>query len=313
MSHISISGCKVSDGGCDGIGIIGDHILIEDTEVCGVAGTALHIRGGRHRSLTRARNIVRRNYLHHFARWFRTYRPGIDWGGVGMLFEDNHVAFALHAAFIGGGSTAACGIRLDNLTGAFEENDLPTSADEVGCGANDNVFHGNVIERTNFETTDAGAFYSCGQAGTGRVNKGNIFTNNTLRHIRMLDKGMQGSQPDVQAAYLDDGMSGWTVSNNTIEDCLVGIKINGGSDNRLESNTFENVSKPFFPVNACDDNLTYLNLRVVSKWPAWQKYMAQTPAMVVPPTLAVFHKLSCKAVNMFKNSTCYTAGACKQC
>ena len=266
VSRITFSGCTVSDGGGDGISILGDNILLADTEVRGVAGTALNIRGGHHRSLMPARNVVRGNYFHHFARWFRTYRPGVDWGGVGMLFVDNHVAFAPHAAFLGGGNQAACGMRL-GASGAFTENDLPSSADEIGCGANDNLFRGNLIEHTNFETDDSGSFYTCGQAATGRANRGNVFSGNVVRHIRMLDKGMQGCQPDVQAAYLDDGMSGWIVSNNTIKDCAVGVKVNGGSDNVIASNTFEDVAKPLLTASACSDNLSYWNMRNVSEWP----------------------------------------------
>ena len=69
-------------------------MVVEQTEIFGVAGTALEIRGGHHRSLRRGDNIIRGNFLHHYARWFRTYRPGILWGGVGNLFEDNHIGFA---------------------------------------------------------------------------------------------------------------------------------------------------------------------------------------------------------------------------
>jgi hypothetical protein len=78
-----------------------------------------------------------------YARWFRTYRPGVLWGGVGNLFQDNHIADAPHNAFLGGGNEAVC------------------ASDDAICGGNDNLFEGNLVEHVCYETDDSGAFCEC--------------------------------------------------------------------------------------------------------------------------------------------------------
>jgi hypothetical protein len=71
------------------------------------------------------------------------------------------------------------------------------------------TFSGNVIDTCAFESSDVGAFYTCGQGGrafwSGRGSK--VF-NNSFRNIRnTAGTGVQGAS--VQALYLDDEMSGW--------------------------------------------------------------------------------------------------------
>jgi hypothetical protein len=70
-------------------------------------------------------------------------RPGVLWGGVGNLFQGNHIANAPHNAFLGGGNEAVC------------------TSDNAICGGNDNIFEDNLIEHVCYETDDSGAFYSC--------------------------------------------------------------------------------------------------------------------------------------------------------
>ena len=41
-----------------------------------------------------------------------------------------------------------------------------------------------------------------------------------------------------QAIYLDDQMSAWTVTNNTVRDSLVGVLVGGGRRNLIVNNTF---------------------------------------------------------------------------
>jgi hypothetical protein len=44
--------------------------------------------------------------------------------------------------------------------------------------------------------------------------------------------------PSVQAMYLDDQMSGWTVVNNTVIDAQMGLMVGGGRDNIVQGNRF---------------------------------------------------------------------------
>ena len=100
----------------------------------------------------------------------------------------------------------------------------------------------------------AGAFYSCGQSGTGYVNRGNVVRGNHFENVRTrvrhhypscLDNvstcdGTGFGNPNVNALYLDDTMSGWTVFNNSFVNVMNGVLINGGSDNNIHSNHYNN-------------------------------------------------------------------------
>ena len=178
VANITIRNCTVSNGGGGGINISGTGIAIEDSVVFGLAGTGVEIRGGHHKTLERGDNLVRRNHIHSYARWFRTYHPGVLWGGVGNWFQDNHIENAPHNAFLGGGNEATC----------TSDNPSWEAGDDGICGGNDNIFERNLIESVCYETDDSGAFYSCGQQGTSYVQRGNIIRNNTFRNVRMRDE-----------------------------------------------------------------------------------------------------------------------------
>ena len=49
-----------------------------------------------------------------------------------------------------------------------------------------------------------------------------------------------------KAVYLDDTMSGWTVVNNTFDDCDTGLAICGGRDNTVVSNRFDQCETPIY-------------------------------------------------------------------
>ena len=46
--------------------------------------------------------------------------------------------------------------------------------------------------------------------------------------------------PSVQAIYLDDQLSGWTVVNNTFIDCQKGVFVGGGRNTWVAGNRFFN-------------------------------------------------------------------------
>ena len=72
VANITIRNSTVSNGGGSGINVTGTGIVIEDSEVSGLAATAVEIRGGHHKTLERGDNLVKGNYIHTYARWFRT-------------------------------------------------------------------------------------------------------------------------------------------------------------------------------------------------------------------------------------------------
>ena len=290
--HITLDNCTIANTGGGGdsrrggaIDLTGTHNTINECTVYGIAGTAISLRGGNHVNLTRGENTLSHTYIHHTARWFRTYHPAVAWAGVGNTFSHNRIMHLPHAAFFGGGNAAVC-------TTGWVGKPAWWPNDRGVCGANDNVFHSNWIEGVGHECVDTGAFYTCGQGGTGRINLNNSLVNNTFKSIR--NRGVQfwrnatghavGSGavdvvpslgvggPFVQGVYLDDGMSGWWASDNTFDDVQNAILINGGTQNVATRNRISNVDYAVWLSVEYSDQLTYDRLCNVSKLHAWQKY-----------------------------------------
>ena len=92
------------------------------------------------------------------------------------------------------------------------------------------LFEGNTLDTCVYECGDCGAFYSCGQQGTGWINRGNILRNGIFNNI--------GSW----SVYLDDQMSGWTIEDTTINGAANGLLLGGGRRNRVRNNNFANVA-----------------------------------------------------------------------
>ena len=65
-------------------------------------------------TLERSDNIVHGNQLHNFARWFRTYHPGVVVSGVGNTISANHIHSCPHAAILCG-SHGQLNVYKDNL------------------------------------------------------------------------------------------------------------------------------------------------------------------------------------------------------
>ena len=162
-------------------------------------------------------------------------------------------------------------------------------------GGNDCVFESNLIEHTNYECDDSGAFYTCGQRGTAFINRGNVLRNNTFRRVRQEDTTFLG-YPSVQAIYLDDQMSGWLVEGNTVIDAQMGIMVGGGRDVVVKGNNFIGCDKALHIDNrgmtsekeAClGPDLTGLEAAMGA--PAWAKYglsAKMNPAEVCSPVNA---------------------------
>ena len=149
----------------------------------------------------------------HFS--IHRYEAGIHWSGVGNEYSYNDVADGPHNCFLGGGNEA-----------------------EATGGAVDCLFEGNTLDRCSYEAADTGAFYSCGQQASAFVNRNNTIRSCSFSRIRnIVGTGVQSAS--VQAVYLDDQMSGWTIEKSRFTDCQVGSFIGGGRRNVVRSNRFE--------------------------------------------------------------------------
>ena len=277
--HVTLRNCTIANTGGGGdprrggaVDLTGTHHIVDGCTVHGTAGTGVSLRGGNHVTLARGDNLMQRCDVHRTSRWFRTYRPAVAWAGVGNTFRANHIYDLPHAAFFGGGNDAIC-------THYWQAKPAWWPADRGVCGANDNVFEGNRIEDVGYECADTGAFYSCGQDGTGRVNLNNSLINNTFVRIRNRGvlhwRGVPSlgvGSPFVQAIYLDDGMSGWWASDNSFTDVQTGFLMNGGTQNVVTRNSFTDVDNCVWLSVEYSDELTYAKLVNASRLPAWQKY-----------------------------------------
>ena len=127
----------------------------------------ISVAGGDQPSLTRGNNTVTGCSAQRYARWTRTYNPGLSFGGVGNTYSGNLVANAPHIGMIGGG--------------------------------NDHLFFNNTFERLVYEVSDSGAWYS----GRSWAHRGSKLYNNTFLHCKDLEPTYLGSLA-THGIYYDD-------------------------------------------------------------------------------------------------------------
>ena len=220
-SHNRIAGCTFSNLGTFAVSI-GDHFqnLTDDlyknpvlprdagTDNGVVSCTILHtgeggilLSGGDRRTLAPAGNFAINNHITDYARWVRTYRPGIFVDGVGNHVAHNYIADAPHVGIL--------------LKG------------------NDHVIEYNEIARVCTETADAGAFYM----GRDFTERGNVIRFNLIRECGGPGSfSAETNANDINAIYLDDCASGTLVYGNIVYKCGRGIMLGGGRDNSIDNN-----------------------------------------------------------------------------
>jgi len=198
--------------------------------------------------------------------------PGIFWAGVGSEFSYNTISWGPHNAILGGANEAVCD---------------PATGYSGPCGGSDNTFEYNEISDVAFECSDTGAFYSCGQQGTAWVTRGNVVRGNKFTRVRMTEPTSLG-YASVQAIYLDDQNSGWTIEDNSFVDCQTGMFVGGGRDNVVRHNSFAHCDTAVHVDNrgmnweksGCAEDLSLAQESF--KWPAWSKYAITLTEPCVP-------------------------------
>jgi hypothetical protein len=184
---------------------------VQDTEIYDVGCVGLTLSGGEFETLTPGHNWALRNHIHHMANFKRTYQPGLHWSGVNNKFSHNYISNGPHNCVLGGGNE--------------------------GPSAN-NLFEYNTLDKCSYESSDTGAFYTCGQQANAFVNRGNELRHSLFKNIRNTEgSGVQGIT--IQAIYLDDQMSGWHIWNNSFFNCDTGTFIGGGEHNNFHDNYYQ--------------------------------------------------------------------------
>eukprot|EP01043_Picozoa_sp_COSAG02_P027177 COSAG02_NODE_1590_length_11791_cov_24.350239_2_plen_574_part_00 len=167
VTDVRVENCTVFGLGQDGMTLSGQEssVVRSSIQSCGCKG--LTTSGGNPAQLKPGNIEIIENTIEKVAQWKRTYQPPIAFSGSGNVYRGNRVGQVPHTCITGAGT---------NLS-----------------------FSENVIDTCAFESSDVGAFYTCGQGGrafwSGRGSK--VF-NNTFKNIRnTAGTGVQGAS--VQA------------------------------------------------------------------------------------------------------------------
>ena len=212
---VLIQGCTIFGVGAQGIDAQGSGNIVDSSRVFNVGCRGISMHCGDAYTLSPGNCTVSSNNVTQMALLKRTYQPGIHWGGVGNHFTGNRIWNGPHNCILGGGN-------------------------EATEGAVNNVFEYNDIDYCSYESSDTGAFYTCGQQATAFAGPGNIVRHNTFTRIRNTEgSGVQSIT--VQALYLDDQMSSWSVYNNTFRNCSRGVLLGGGRLNTFKDNAFVDI------------------------------------------------------------------------
>ena len=212
VSDVVLKNCTVYGHGANGV-VIEDGFRsgITDSEVYDVGCIGVTLGGGDFETLTPGLNFALRNHIHHMANFKRTYQPGLHWSGVNNTVSYNYISDGPHNCVLGGG------------------NEGPAA----NC-----LFEYNTLDKCSYESSDTGAFYTCGQQANAFVNRGNELRHSLFKNIRNTEgSGVQGIT--IQAIYLDDQMSGWHIWNNTFYNCDTGTFIGGGEHNSFHDNYYQ--------------------------------------------------------------------------
>ncbi len=131
----------------------GKDCAVVGSDITGTGGGGVFMAGGDRQKLIPAGHCVENCHIHHYARWDRTYRPGILMTGVGLHASHNLIHHAPHSAIVYGGPLHR-----------FDYNEIH-----------------NVCQ----ESHDCGAIYG----GRSWCMRGDVFEHNYLHHICGKDGG----------------------------------------------------------------------------------------------------------------------------
>ncbi|NOX55449.1 MAG: right-handed parallel beta-helix repeat-containing protein [Planctomycetes bacterium] len=203
---VRVEGCTLRNAGAWAVTVAGGrHHVVRSCDIFGTGGGGISLSGGNRRTLTPGGHQACNNHIHHYARWYRMYHPGIALTGVGNRACHNLIHHAPHQALTFGG--------------------------------NDHVIEWNEIHHVCLESNDAGAVY-CGRDWTMR---GTVIRNNYFHHITgfqncgcmgvYLDDMFCGTRIEgnvfykvTRAAFIGGGRDN-AIVNNIFVDCRPAVHV----------------------------------------------------------------------------------------
>lgn len=149
-----VVGCSIRNVTNYGVTVVdGKDCAVAGCDITGTGGGGVFMAGGDRQKLIPGGHFVENCHIHHFARWDRTYRPGILMTGAGLRASHNLIHHAPHSAIVYGGPLQR-----------FDHNEIH-----------------NVCQ----ESHDCGAIYG----GRSWCMRGDVFEHNYLHHICGKDGG----------------------------------------------------------------------------------------------------------------------------
>ena len=135
--NVTVQDCHVTCHGQEGVVLVGHGNRLLRNVVAHTGCGGISVSGGNVPALRRGDNVVQGNRVAEFARWKRTYQPGIRFLGVGNSYVGNTVRDGPHQGMLGAG--------------------------------NDHLFEGNSFVHLCYETTDSAAWYVAAPATLSTV------------------------------------------------------------------------------------------------------------------------------------------------
>jgi parallel beta-helix repeat protein len=234
------------------------NVTISNNHIHDTGQGGILLSGGDRPTLQDSGNLIENNYIHNYDDVLFNNSPAIDIGGVGVTTSHNLI-----------------------------EN---SSGNAIVLTGNDHLIEKNEISRICQQSADCGAIHS----GRDWTYRGNIIRYNYLHDFSgyELDRASLDITRNIlkyiysgaRGIYLDDGVSGFTVFGNILDNAnSMSIQIGGGRDNRIENNIIKTNGHaitvdqrwPSFDWNAMRNTLQTMPISS----PVW---LAKYPELVAP-------------------------------
>lgn len=198
-SNLNFLNLAMQNLGHRAITMTGSNLKIQACDIRDTGYGGIFLSGGNRATLTSSNNQVLNNQIYRGGRLVQTGEAGIQVEGVGARIANNAIY------------------------------DQPEFG--VIFSGNDHVVERNEIFNVCKETGDTGAVY----AGRDLTFHGNVVRDNLFRRLLALQDAT-ASVHRVTGVYLDDFVSGISVTGNVFVDCYNGVQNGGGSDNVIRNN-----------------------------------------------------------------------------
>lgn len=191
--------CRIFDCARTGVFVLGRRNVVRGCHLFHIGTCGISLAGGDRRLLVAGSNVVEDCEISDFARFQRTYAPGVAVSGCGQVVRHCFIHDAPHCAILYNG--------------------------------NEHLIESNEVCRVVTETGDAGAFYT----GRDWASQGNVVRWNFIHDLG----GSDVPSDMTMGVYLDDCDCGDTIVSNRFLRAGRAIMVGGGRSNTVVGNRVE--------------------------------------------------------------------------